>query len=118
MARYRTYKNGITGHRYKGYYIIKGDTKGTFEIWDKDKTVLQDHIYDYDDCEWIIDKTTAQGNEIEILKELCQKEIYQLSNLLVEFIEKKENGDMTADDVSLYQWVEKVRRRKVKNREL
>ena len=30
MARYRTYKNGITGHRYNGYYIIKGETKGTF----------------------------------------------------------------------------------------
>lgn len=28
MARYRTYKNGITGHRYKGYYIIRGNEKG------------------------------------------------------------------------------------------
>ena len=27
MAKYRTYKNGITGHRYKGYYIIKGAMK-------------------------------------------------------------------------------------------
>ena len=33
MAKYRTYKNGITGHRYKGYYIIKGETKGKFAIW-------------------------------------------------------------------------------------
>ena len=27
MARYRTYKNGITGHKYRGLYIIKGEEK-------------------------------------------------------------------------------------------
>ena len=45
MAKYRTYKNGITGHRYKGYYIIKGETKGKFAIWNEDKTVFKDNIY-------------------------------------------------------------------------
>ena len=48
MAKYRTYKNGITGHRYKGYYIIKGETKGKFAIWNEDDEAgfISDPVYE------------------------------------------------------------------------
>ena len=102
MAKYRTYKNGITGHRYKGYYIIKGETKGKFAIWNEDKTVFKDNIYDYEDCEWIIDKETVDHSDMVMIKMLYEKEIHELSAL------KSQN---------LYNWVEKVRKRKAEDRE-
>ncbi len=116
MARYRTYKNGITGHRYQGYYIIKGEQKGLFQIWKEDKTVFQDHIYDYDECEWIIDKVTASNEEMSIIKQLYEMEIYQLSSLFVELMQKKEREGLDMKNKELYKWVEKVRKRKAENR--
>lgn len=117
MARYRTYKNGITGHRYNGYYIIKGDAKGRFAIWNEDKTVFKDNIYDYEECEWIIDKQTADIENLNIIKLLYEKEIYQLSSLFVKLIQKKEQEGLNSKDENLYNWVEKVRRRKADNRQ-
>ena len=116
MARYRTYKNGITGHRYQGYYIIKGDQKGLFQIWRQDKTVFQDHIYDYDECEWIIDKATASDETMSIIKQLYGMEIYQLSSLLVELMQKKEQAGLDTKNAELYKWVEKIRKRKAEDR--
>ena len=109
MARYRTYKNGITGHRYKGYYIIKGTDKGMFSILNEDKTVFKDKIYDFDESEWIIDKETANPEEYE-------KEIYQLSSLFIELMQKKEKDGLDEKEEILYRWIEKVRRRKAEDR--
>ena len=118
VARYRTYKNGITGHRYKGYYIIKGDNKGEFAIWTENKEVFQDKIIDYDECEWIIDKATADQETMTMIKMLYDKEIYELSALLMELIKKREKeGELEPKSENLYKWVEKVRQRKVKERE-
>lgn len=117
MARYRTYKNGITGHKYNGYYIIKGENKGEFEIWNEDKTVFRDKIYDYDECEWIIDKETVNSEEMNMIKQLYQKEIYQLSALFVELMQKKNREGLEPRSETLYKWVEKVRRRKAEDRE-
>lgn len=117
MARYRTYKNGITGHRYNGYYIIKGETKGTFSIWNEDKSVFKDNIYDYDECEWIIDKETADQETHNMIKMLYGKEIYQLSALMVELIQKRDRQGLDAKSRNLYKWVEKIRKRKVKDRQ-
>lgn len=118
MARYRTYKNGITGHRYKGYYIIKGEEKGLFQIWREDKTIYQDKIYDYDECEWIIDKVTVSDEEMLTIKQLYAMEIYQLSSLLVDLMQKKEReGDLDSKSKALYKWVEKVRKRKAEDRQ-
>lgn len=116
MARYRTYKNGITGHRYNGYYIIKGKEKGLFEIWNEDKTVIHEKIYDFEECEWIIDKTTASIEDINMIKMLYEKEIYQLSSLFVELMQKKEREGLDSKSTNLYKWVEKVRKRKAKDR--
>ena len=116
MARYRTYKNGITGHRYRGYYIIKGEKKGLFQIWKNDKTVYQDHIYDYDECEWIIDKATVSDEEMSMIKQLYEMEIYQLSSLFIELMQKKEREGLDQKDLALYKWVKKVRKRKAEDR--
>ena len=117
MARYRTYKNGITGHRYKGYYIIKGTEKGRFQIWKEDKTIYKDNLYDYEECEWIIDKATINAEEKALVKRLYEMEIYELSNLFVELLQKKWREELDSNDNALYEWVEKVRKRKVQERE-
>lgn len=116
MARYRTYKNGITGHKYHGYYIIRGKEKGLFEIWNADKSVFKNNIYDYDECEWIIDKETASEEDLNMIKQLYEKEIYQLSSLFVELMQKKEREGLEFKNANLYKWVEKVRKRKVEDR--
>ena len=118
MARYRTYKNGITGHRYKGYYIIKGEKKGQFAIWKEDRSVLKDNLYDFEECEWTIDKETADHDTLVMLKMLYEKEIYELSALFVELMQKRERqGTLEEKSANLYDWVEKVRRRKAEDRE-
>lgn len=116
MARYRTYKNGITGHKYSGYYIIRGEKKGKFQIWKEDKSVYQDNVYDYDECEWIIDKDTVSDEEMLIIKKLYGMEIYQLSSLFVELMQKKEREGLDRRSTDLYKWVEKVRKRKAEDR--
>ncbi len=117
MARYRTYKNGITGHRYNGYYIIKGESKGSFAIWNEDKTIFRDNIYDYNECEWIIDKEVIDSETLSMLKLLYQKEIYQLSDLMVELIQKKDRHGLDEKSKNLYEWVVKIRKRKAEDRE-
>lgn len=116
MARYRTYKNGITGHRYKGYYIIRGESKGQFSIWDDSKTVLWDNIYDYDECEWIIDKNKASTEEMKMIKMLYDKEIYELSTLLIELIQERDRQGLDKKKEDLYRWVKKIRKRKAEDR--
>ena len=117
MARYRTYKNGIFGHHYKGFYIIRGKGKGQFEIWNEDKTVFQDCIYDYEECEWIIDKETADESTMLMLKQLYGMEIYKLSELFVELMQKKEiEGNLEPKYEKLYGLTEKVRWRKAGDR--
>ena len=118
MAKYRTSKNGITGHRYKGYYIIKGETKGKFAIWNENKTVFKDNVYDYEECEWIIDKYTADHSTTIMIRMLYDKEIYELSALFMNLIQKKDQeGLLDEKNQNLYKWVEKIRKRKAEDRE-
>lgn len=116
MARYRMYKNGIEGHRYQGYYIIRGDSKGTFQIWNEDRSVYKDNLYDYDECEWIIDKDTATEEELSMMKQLYEMELYQLSALFVELMKKKETEKLEQKSAALYKLVGKVRKRKAEDR--
>ena len=116
MATYRTYSNGITGHRYKGYYIIKGE-KGKFAIWNEDKSVFKDSIYDYNDCEWEIDKATADPDTLALMKRLYDKEIYELSEAFVKLMQKSWESPLTEEEKIFYKWVEKIRARKASERE-
>lgn len=117
MARYRTYKNGITGHRYKGYYIIRGDAKGKFSIWNEDKTVFKDNILDYEECEWILDKETADETNLNLMQSLYEKEIYQLNEIFWDLLQKKKNKELDPKGEELYKMVEKIRRRKIQDRQ-
>lgn len=78
--------------------------------------MFQDHIYDYDECEWIIDKATASDETMSIIKQLYGMEIYQLSSLLVELMQKKEQAGLDTKNAELYKWVEKIRKRKAEDR--
>ncbi len=117
MARYRTYKNGITGHRYRGYYIVRGTEKGKFQIWNEDKSIYKEDIYDFEECEWIIDKAIANDEEMELIKKLYGMEIYKLSSIFIELMEKKKMQGLDSKSKDLYKWVEKIRGRKAKDRE-
>lgn len=116
MARYRQYKNGIFGHKYKQYYIIRGEKKGAFSIMDENKNVVADGLEDFDDCEWYIDKTTATEDEIKLMKSLYDKEIFQLSSTLMELMEKNGSEGLSDEEEELYELVGKVRKRKTKER--
>ena len=87
-----------------------------FSILKEDKTVFKDKIYDFDESEWIIDKETANQEELEIIKQLYDKEIYQLSSLFIELMQKKEKDGLDEKEEILYKWIEKVRRRKAEDR--
>lgn len=116
MARYRTYKNGIYGHRYQGYYIIKGE-KNNFTILDKDGNTFRDKLLDFDECEWEIDKATASDEDLLIIMSLYGKEIYQLSSMFVELMQKKGTEGLDPRSETLYKWVGKIRKRKANDRE-
>lgn len=116
MAKYRLYKNGIFGHRYNGYYIIRNDKKD-FAIMDENKNVLKENLIDSNECEWEIDKLNANDEKIKILISLYKLEIYQLSDKFMALIIKKDREGLTEDEQELYKMIEKVRWRKAADRE-
>ena len=116
MARYRTYKNGITGYRYKGYYIIKGEKKGEFSILSGDGSPLRTGLYDFEDCQWEIDKTSAGREVLAWMEDLYAKKIYELTAILVSLEEKAAGGGLTSKEDTLMRITETIRSRKAKNR--
>ena len=116
MARYRLYKNGIFGHRYKGYFIVKDEKQEKFSILSSDQTVLEDDLDDYYDAEWEIDKITASPEMLKILQDLYNEEIYMLSKFFAEMMEKDNTEGLTKDEKDFYEWVKKIRARKAANK--
>lgn len=116
MSRYRTYKNGITGYRYKGYYIIRGEQKGQFQIWQEDKSVYQDGIYNGEDCEWIIDMALATSEEMSLIRKLYGMTIYQINQLRTKLDIKSQNSQLTPIESAVFVWAPKIIRRKAKDR--
>ena len=116
MARYRTYRNGITGCRYKGCYILKGDKKGEFSILAKDGSPLKAGVYDFEDCQWEIDKITATQEERAQMEGLYNKQFYELAIILADLGEKAAAGRLTPKEGVLLQIAETVRSRKAKER--
>ena len=114
MARYRMYKNGIFGHRYQKYYIVKNDDKH-FTILNDKGGVYKTNMTSFTECEWEIDKVTASAEDKAIMNELYQKEVYQLSAIIVDLMQKKEEGPLNKKDASVFRWTEKIRSRKVNN---
>lgn len=118
MAKYRLYKNGIFGHRYKGYYIVKDETgeKKLFSILGADKTLLEDGIEDYSDAEWEIDKITSSPGMLKILQDLYNEEIYMLSKFFADLMDKDNTEGLSQDEKEFYDWVKKIRKRKSENK--
>lgn len=116
MARYRTYKNGITGCRYKGSYIIKGERKGEFSILAEDGSLLRSGLYDFADCQWEIDKASAGEKERARMEELYAKQIYELTAILARLKDKNAAGELTDGEAELLLITDTIRARKAKDR--
>lgn len=119
MARYRKYQNGIFGSRYKGFYIIKSeeDNKKKFKIVDENaEIVTNEEFKDYDEAQWWIDKKTATSKEIEVIEMLYKKEIYQLTELMMQYIEKSDKEELSLEEQKVYDMVTKIRSRKANDR--
>ena len=116
MGRYRTYKNGITGYRYKGYYIIKGDKKGEFSILSDDGFRLKTGLYDFEDCQWENDEMSAGREVLAWMEELYSKQIFELTAILARLEEKSYSGELTSGEAELMRIAETVRARKAKDR--
>lgn len=116
MAKYRTYKNGIYGHKYKGYYIIKDDPKdrkSTFSVVNEKKEVVAKDYQDFHEAEWKIDRMTLSGEERTYVESLCKLELYELSRAMSDYL-----GDdrvLTKEEEQKSGWIEKIRRRKSLN---
>lgn len=118
MAKYRLYKNGIYGYRYKGYFIVKKDNEGkkAFSIMSEDKTILQENIENYYDAEWEIDKMTVPPERRKVIQDLYKEEIYKLSEMYAYLMEKDNGEGLDRTEKELYKWVKKIRTRKAKNK--
>lgn len=116
MARFRTYKNGLFAHRYKGYYVTRQDAsdekKRTYSVVNADKEIIEENFSDYWDAEWAIDKMTASPELTIILKQLYGEEIFMLSKFFLELMEKDNSNGLDPDEQELYEWVRKIRARK------
>lgn len=113
MARFRTYKNGIVGHRYKGLYVIreKKEGKSVYRVINDERASIIPSQKSYWDCEWEIDKYMASEKELQLMRKLYEEEIYTLNQFFFQFLQKKE---MTYNERIMYDLVEKVRSRKAK----
>ncbi len=116
MARYRKYKNGITGCRYKGCYILRGDKKGSFSVLSKDGSPFMTGLYDFEDCRWAIDKAFADREERIWMEELYTKQIYELTAILAGLEQKTAAGGLAPGEDNLIRIAQTVLARKAKNR--
>ncbi len=113
MARYRQYKNGVYGHRYKGYYIVKKDGKKNFDVLNEDAETVCDDLQSYWDCVWEIDKLTAGKSELKIVKKLYGEDLFRLNEFFLELMEKESSPDgITPEERVTFEWIKKVRTRK------
>ena len=116
MARFRTYKNGLFAHRYKGYYVTRQDAndekKRTYSVVNANKEIIEENFSDYWDAEWAIDKMTASPELTIILKQLYGEEIFMLSKFFLDLMEKDNSNGLDPDEQALYEWVRKIRARK------
>lgn len=114
--KYRTYKNGITGHRYKMYYITAEGRKN-YSVLDPQGTAVNTALPSFEDAQWEIDKLTASPMELHVMKELYLEDINTLQGFLIKYSEKNSDGTLTPEDAIFTDLVTKIRTRKVENKE-
>lgn len=89
----RTYKNGITGKRYKEMYIVKTGKK-EFDVLDEEKNMVITGMPSADDCKWEIDKMFFSSALLELLYNLYAKDTYIINNVHKEALKRAtENPD-------------------------
>lgn len=118
MVYYRTYKNGITGHRHKGYYIVRNfdeNNHRTYGVLDENKKVITEGRETYWECEWMIDKMTLTPEKEEIVKSLYLEELPVLFNYMVRLSQIKDERKLKPNEKEMLYWVEKIVSRKKKN---
>ena len=118
MAKFREYKNGIVGHRHKGYYIIRNNNNQSkngklYKVIDENRNIIMDNNPDYSNCEWYIDKLVASSEEIEVYKRLYECDIAQLQRMCMSYSQKTEDGSIKKDEKVLYKMILKIRDRKI-----
>lgn len=119
MGRFRTYKNGITGHRYKRLYIVRHfspDGKKTYGICDETGRMFSGTYQNFWDAEWEIDKFTASPELRALLKELYEENFVRIDAFFRELMEKKEKGEITPKEAEFLEWITKIRNRKAKGK--
>ena len=114
MARFRTYKNGIFGHRYKEYYITRSIDSGikNYSVIDAAQTPISGPFKSYWDCEWDIDKRTASPELQSILKSLYDEDFSALSKMYALLLSKQSSNTISREESEFFEWVKKVRSRR------
>ena len=118
MAKIRQYKNGIFGHKHKGYYIIRNNNNQfkagkLYKVIDADENVIMDEDPNYYNCEWFIDKLVATKDEMEVYKRLYACDIAQLQRMCMTYSIKTEEETIEKDEKVLYKMLLKIRDRKI-----
>lgn len=120
MAKFRTYKNGINGHRYKKYYIIRNHRQNTkkdklYGVIDEKGELLFKDSPSFEDCEWFIDKLTATEEEMKLYHTLYDCDIAKLHRMAAKYSGKTEDGTIQDDEKILYNLIMKIIGRKIKD---
>ena len=115
MARFRQYKNGIFGHRYKDLYVIRtGDSikDYRYSIIDEDRNLIKSNMMSYWDAEWEIDKLQTPPQEMQVVRKLYAEDIPTLNRFFVQLTERKHEEALSIEENELLDWIVKIRRRK------
>lgn len=121
MGKYRTYKNGIHGLRYNGYYIVpEGERrkKTGFHVVDDNGKIIYEGQSCLDDCKWLIDIGKATEEEKRLIERLYKLDILKLQILLSQLIERKNQRPLNSKELMLEKWLDSVRGRKIRNLDL
>lgn len=118
MAKFRTYKNGIFGHKYKGYYILRNNANQSrkdklYWIVDEDGNIVYEKNPEYSECEWYLDKLTATKEEMDVYSTLYECDIPQLHRMCSAYSIKTEEKTITKEEKKLYKIILKIRDRKI-----
>lgn len=127
MGRFRTYKNGIYGHRYKDLYVVrtvnpekdkngKEHQKKGYYVINAEKEKLTDKFDNYWDAEWEIDKITASQDMKEFLQNLYNEDFFTINRFFLQLMEKEEKNEMNENEAEFFYWVKKIRERKAKGK--
>lgn len=114
MAKFYTYKNGITGLRYKEHYIVPAEADGKLcRILDSAGEPVSDFRDTLQECQWFLDKLTADTEIRASLEKLYRKEIYEINGMYFEMLRIKNERRFTKEEKLKFQLIETVRSRRV-----